>query len=240
VRTLARREAQGWRLSGRKTWISDAGGASHLLTLCRTEGETGLTAFLVPRRADGISMTPLDKVGNNCMPSWDIGLDDVMLNDDDRLGPVGRGFDVISAALSFSRASMAASALGTAQAALDLALAHALDRRQFGSPIAGFQVIRHRLADMKLEITKAGLLVDELARRIDAGENATEIAPMAKIASTEALRFVTEHGMQILASAGYAAESPMQRYWRDARLYTFGEGTNEIQRELIAKEMGLK
>lgn len=162
------------------------------------------------------------------------------LSDNDRIGPVGRGFDVIGAALTFSRAALASSALGTARAALDLAVAHAKEREQFGSPIAGFQVIRHRLADMNLEITKAELVVNELARRIDAGEDAGEISPMAKIASTEALRFVTEHGMQILASAGYAAESPMQRYWRDARLYTFGEGTNEIQREIIARGMGLK
>lgn len=239
VRTVARRQGDGWRLSGRKTWISDAGGASHLLTLCRTEGETRLTAFLVPRETAGIAMTPLGKVGNHCMPSWDIGLDDVQISDQCRLGPVGDGFSVIGAALSYSRASMAASALGTARAAFDLAVSHAREREQFGRPIGQFQVIRHRLADMKFEIVKAELLVEELARRIDNGESVAEIGPMAKLASTETLRFVTEHGMQILASAGYAVESPMQRYWRDARLYTFGEGTSEIQREIIAKTIGL-
>lgn len=235
VRTLARRQGDGWLIRGRKTWISDAGGASHLLTLCRQDSAEGLTAFLVPRQAPGITMTPLPKVGNNCMPSWDIGFDDVLIDDACRLGPVGQGFSVIGTALSYSRASMAASALGTARAALDLAVEHARNRVQFGSPISEFQVIRHRLADMKMEIVKAELLVAEMARRIDAGLDVGEIGPMTKVAATECLRFVTEHGMQILASAGYAADSPMQRYWRDSRLYTFGEGTNEIQRELIAK-----
>jgi len=239
VSTLARRKGDGWCLSGRKTWISDAADSNYLLTLCRTEGETGLTAFLVARETAGIAMTSLGKVGNHCMPSWDIGLDDVLISDECRLGPIGEGFSVIYSALSFSRASMAACALGTARAAFDLAVSHAREREQFGRPIGHFQVIRHRLADMKFEIVKAELLVEELARRIDKGESVAEIAPMAKLASTETLRFVTEHGMQILASAGYALESPMQRYWRDARLYTFGEGTSEIQREIIAKTIGL-
>jgi alkylation response protein AidB-like acyl-CoA dehydrogenase len=243
VRTRAVKQGDGWRISGRKTWISDAGGASHLLALCRTsdgQSDSGLTAFLVPRDAPGIAMSELAKVGNNCMPSWDIGFDDVVVADEARLGDVGKGFAVITGTLAYSRASMAASAIGCAWAAFDLATAHARDRIQFGRPIGQFQVIRHRLADMKMETVKAELLVNELARRIDAGEPAEETAAMAKIASSEALRTVTEHGMQILASAGYAAESPMQRYWRDARLYTFGEGTNEIQREIIARHIGFR
>lgn len=244
VRTRARRDGARWRLSGRKTWISDAGGASYLLTLCRTgegHGRDGaLTAFLVPARASGISMTELPKVGNNCMPSWDIGFDDVLVDDAARLGPVGQGFEVVTGALTFSRASMAATVTGCAQSALDLAIAHARERRQFGRPIVQFQVLRHRLVDMRIEVEKARLLVYELARRIDAREETGELSAIAKIAATEALQFVTNHGMQILASAGYARESAMQRYWRDARLYTFGEGTNEIQREIIARHMGLR
>ena len=243
VKTRAVPVADGWKLQGRKTWISDADQAEYLLTLCRT-ADTGddkkhLTAFLVPRRSPGISMTQIPKVGHNTMPSWDIGYDDVIVPDSLRLGERGRGMKTITGTLTCSRASMAASVVGVAQAALDLAVAYARERIQFGQPIARFQVIKHRLVDMHLEVRKAKLAVKDLARRIDLNEPVDDAASIAKIIATEALQFVTDHGMQILASAGYSAESAMQRYWRDARLYTFGEGTNEIQREIIAQHMGL-
>jgi alkylation response protein AidB-like acyl-CoA dehydrogenase len=100
-------------------------------------------------------------------------------------------------------------------------------------------VIRHRLVDMRMEVQKARLMVRELARMVDAGEDCEVQAAMTKVAATEMFQYVADRGMQILASAGYAAESPMQRYWRDARLYSFGEGANEIQREIVARHMGL-
>lgn len=243
VTLRAVRDGTNWRLNGRKTWISDAGGAGYLLTLCRTPGERGgetsLTAFLVPTSSGGLSMTELPKVGNNCMPSWDIGYDDVVIDDACRIGEPGQGFEVVTGSLRYSRASMASTTVGCAQAALDLAVDYAKNRKQFGRAIGSFQVIKHRLADMNMEVTKARLVVRELVRRVDANEPCDDIAAMAKVTSTEALQFVANHGMQILASAGYSAESAMQRYWRDARLYTFGEGTNEIQREIIARQMGL-
>ncbi|RAH98865.1 hypothetical protein DLJ53_24845 [Acuticoccus sediminis] len=237
VKTRAVRKGDGWVLNGRKTWISDAGGASHLLTLCRTpeEGERSLTAFLVPTDAPGIAMTTLPKVGNNCMPSYDIGLDDVPVADEWRLADVGKGFAAVTSALIYSRASQAATNVGLAQSAADLATQYARERHQFGRAIGEFQVIKHRLVDMHTEVMKARLMVRELARRIDMGEEPLEIAAMAKITATEALQFVVNHGMQIMASAGYSMDSAMQRHWRDARLFTFGEGSNEIQREIIAK-----
>lgn len=237
VKTRATRDGDAWSLTGRKTWISDAAGASHLLTLCRTpeEGERSLTAFLVPTDAPGLSMTVLDKVGNNCMPSYDIGFDAVRVDDGWRLGAVGAGFDAITSALIYSRASQAATNVGLAQSAADLATEHAREREQFGRPIGAFQVIKHRLVDMHTEVMKARLMVAELARRIDAGDAPLEIAAMAKITATEALQFTVNHGMQIMASSGYSMDSAMQRHWRDARLFTFGEGSNEIQREIIAK-----
>ncbi len=244
VTTRAQREGSGWRITGRKTWISDADAASHLLTLCRVAGPAagdgdGLVAFPVPRTAPWISMTVLPKVGNNCMPSYDIGYDAVAVADTDRLGMAGAGFRTITGTLRYSRASLSATLVGSASAALDLACAHAGERVQFGSALANFQVLRHRLVDMRLEIRKAELMVRELARMIDADEPSDEQAALTKIAATEMFQSVTNHGMQILASAGYAMESPMQRYWRDARLYSFGEGANEIQREIVARHMGL-
>ena len=242
VSTRAERCAGGWRVTGRKTWISDAGQADYLLTLCRMASDNprrSFAALLVPRTAVGVAMTPIPKVGNNCMPSWDIGFDEVLVSDDLRLGEAGRGFETVTGTLRYSRASLSATILGSAQAAFELTLSHARERKQFGRSLADFQVIRHRLVDMKIELRKAKLMVYELARAIDAGEPCDEQAAMTKIVATDMFQYVTHHGMQILASAGYASDSPMQRYWRDSRLYTFGEGANEIQREIVARAMGL-
>lgn len=243
IRTRAERVAGGWRITGRKSWISDAAGASHLVVVARShagsEGPAGLSVYLVPRAAPGIAMTELPKVGNHCMPSFDIGLDGVEVADDALLGEEGRGFAHVLSTLHYSRASMAATATGCAQAAVDIALAHAKERQQFGRPIGANQAIRHRLADMQMRVDQARLVVRHLAWLVAEGRPCRREAAQAKVIATEALQYVTHHGMQILASAGYAAESDMQRLWRDARLYTFGEGGNEIQRDLIARELGL-
>ena len=143
------------------------------------------------------------------------------------------------ATLHYARAGMAASVTGAAQAAVDIALSHARERHQFGRPIGDFQVIQHRLVDMQMRVDQARLLAWQLGWLIGEGRPCRREASQAKIAATETLQFVTDHGMQILASAGYATESDMQRLWRDARLYSFGEGSNEIQRNIIARELGL-
>lgn len=242
VITKAERTADGWRINGRKTWISDAARADRLLTLCRIPGADGaarFVTFLIPRDAPGVSMTPIPKVGNNCMPSFDIGFDEVMVSDDDRLGDIGRGFETVTGTLKYSRTSLSALLIGAARAALDLAVSHAKARVQFRQPLSSFQVIRHRLVDMRLEIEKARFLVYEFARAVDAGEDVEALGAMTKIAASEMFQYVTDHGMQILASAGYAADSPMQMHWRNARLYSFGEGANEIQREIVGRQMGL-
>ncbi len=237
VRTRAERTPGGWRIHGRKIWISDANGASHLLTVARAE--EGITLFLVPRQAAGIAMTELPKVGNNAMPSWDIGFDAVEVDGSALLGAPGTGFRHLMSTLHFSRASMAATVTGCAQAAVDAALAHAKARVQFSKPIGSFQAIRHRIADMQMRVDLSRHAVRHLAWLISTGQPCRREASQAKVVATETLQFVSDAGMQILASAGYSAESDMQRYWRDGRLYSFGEGSNEIQRDLIARELGL-
>jgi alkylation response protein AidB-like acyl-CoA dehydrogenase len=243
IRTRATRGAKGWILHGSKTWISDADGADYLLVAARTDphskGARGISMFLVPRRQSGIAMTGISKVGNNCMPSWEIAFDSVHVPDSALMGEVGHGFRHLMSTLHYSRASMAATVTGCAQAAVDLAIAHARERRQFDRPIGEFQVIRHRIADMQMRVDATRLVVHNLAWLISRGRDTRRLASQAKVQATECLQFVTDHGMQILASAGYAADSDMQRYWRDARLYSFGEGSNEIQRDIIAKELGL-
>lgn len=195
--------------------------------------------LLLPRGTAGIAMTKLEKIGNNCMPSFDIGFDGAFVPEANLMGQEGRGFRHLLSTLAASRASMAATVTGCAQAALDAALAHAKDRVQFGRPIGANQALRHRLADMQMRVDQSRLMVRHLARLIATGQNCRREAAQAKVIATECLQYVTHHGMQIMASAGYAAESDMQRYWRDARLYTFGEGTSEILRDVIAREMGL-
>ena len=243
IRTRAVGGAGGWRITGRKSWISDARGADYLLVVARTDpaagGAAGLSLLLVPPNAPGITMTDLPKIGNNAMPSFDIGFDAVCVPEDALLGTAGAGFPALLATLHYARASMAATVTGCAQAATDAALAHARARQQFGRPIGRFQAIRHRLADMQMRVDQSRLMVRYLAWLIATGRNSRRHAAEAKIIATETLQYVTHHGMQILASAGYAADSDMQRYWRDARLYSIGEGTNEIQRDIVARELGL-
>jgi alkylation response protein AidB-like acyl-CoA dehydrogenase len=214
-----------------------------MLTAARSDpaatGARGISLFLVPPRSEGVAMTGLPKLGNNCMPSFDIGFDEVFVPDDALIGKEGDGFRHLMSTLHYSRASMAATTMGCAQGAVDLALAHAKERVQFGKPIGSFQAVRHRLADMQMRVDQARLVVQHLAWLIGTGQDCRRQAAQAKVISTEALQCVARQGMQIMASTGYAAESDMQRILRDSMLYSFGEGTNEIQRELIARELGL-
>ncbi|MBO9513639.1 MAG: acyl-CoA/acyl-ACP dehydrogenase [Variovorax sp.] len=244
ITTSARRlDGGGWRINGRKTWISNADAADYLVVPCRTEpgskGSKGVTMLLVPRATPGISMTGLDKVGHHCMPSYDIGFDDVEVGDAAVMGEVGQGFRHTMSTLHYSRAGQAANAVGQAQRAVDVALAHAKERRQFGQAIGSFQAVQHKLADMQVRVNLARLSLYQLAWLIATGRPCRLEAAQTKLAATETFQYVTRNGLQIMASAGYAMESDMQRMWRDAGLYTFGEGSSELQRNLIAREMGL-
>jgi alkylation response protein AidB-like acyl-CoA dehydrogenase len=241
--TRAERVEGGWRLFGRKTWISDAEGADFLLVAARTTpgstGAEGISMLLLPKGSDGVAMTRLEKIGNNCMPSFDIGFDGAFVPEANLMGQEGRGFRHLLSTLAASRASMAATVTGCAQAAVDAAVAHAREREQFGRPIGANQALRHRLADMQMRVDQSRLTVRHLAWLIATGQPCRREAAQAKVIATECLQYVAHHGMQVMASAGYAVESDMQRFWRDSRLYTFGEGTSEILRDVIAREMGL-
>jgi len=243
LRTSADKVEGGWRLNGRKTWISCADTADWLVTPCRSRkgstGRDGVTMFLVARGAPGVSMTRIPKIGNQSLTSWDIAFDDVSVPDADLMGPEGDGFRCLMSTLSYSRAGQAANALGQAQAAVEMTVRHLREREQFGAPLSQFQVLRHRVVDMQMRVDQARLMLYRLAWLIARGERCRTESAQAKILASEALQYVTHHGMQILASSAYAAESDMNRYWRDGRLLTFGEGANEMLRDLIAREMGL-
>ena len=241
--TRAERIDGGWRVNGRKTWISAADTAAYLLVPCRTErgsrGAAGVSVLLVPPRTPGVHMTRLHKLGNNSLTSWDVGFDDVVVPENSLLGEEGRGFAHILSTLSYSRSGQAANAVGQAQAALDLVVAHARERVQFGAPLTQFQVLRHRLVDMQMQVDQARLMLYRLAWMISAGQRCRRESAQAKILASEALRAVASQGMEIMASAGYAGESAMARHWRDSGLYVFGEGANDMLRDQIAREMGL-
>lgn len=243
ISTRAERVGDRWRITGRKTWISDADRADYLVMPCRTgapgDGKRGISIFLVPRGSPGLAMTPLPKVGHHCMPSWDIGLDGVVVPDTMLMGGLGEGMRNLQSTLQFARASQAASAIGQAQAAVDAAVAHAMERRQFGQPIGSFQSIQHMLADMQTRVDLARLMLYRLAALVDADRPCRRESAQAKLCAAETFHHVADRGMQVLASAGYSLDSDMQRWWRDSRLYTFGEGSIEIMRTLIARDMGL-
>ena len=244
VTTRATRTDDGWCLSGRKVWISDAEAADYMVVVARTDPESrrsrGLSLFLVPKGTGGISFTPIPKIGNNCLPSFEVLFRDVTLPADAVLGTEGQGFAQLGQTLRFARAGMAAAVTGYAQCAVDIALDHARNRVQFGKTLGGFQVIAHRIADMQMRVDQSRLMARHLADGIARGADVGRVASQAKVIATECLQYVTHHGMQILASAGYHADSDMARIWRDARLYSFGEGSNEIQRTLVARALGLE
>lgn len=241
--TTATKTGKGWVINGRKIWITNAGNADYLVMMCRTtrgsKGKEGLSTFLVPRNTPGIHMTRLEKVGNNCMSSWDIGFDDAEVPHDALMGEEGKGMRNMMTTLQYSRTGQAALCIGLAQAAVDSTKAFAIDRRQFDRRIADFQVIRHKLVDMQTRVDQARLMLYHASWLMEKREPARKTAAQAKVLATEALEYVSRHGMQIQASFGYSTESDIQRHWRDSRLYTFGEGTNELQRDLIAREIGL-
>ena len=224
IRTHAVPADGGWLINGRKTWISDAKGANHLLTAVRTNpkasGSSGISLFLIPPDAPGVSMTELPKIGNHCMPSWDIGFDEVFVPSERALlgkeGSWVQTFDVHTA-LFQGQHGRNGDQVG-AQATVDCAISHARERKQFGRPIASFQVIRHRILrqDTPAWMRAFDGLVSCLAY-LHRPFMPSRKAAQAKVQATECLQFVTGHGMQILSSAGYSSESDMQRYWRDGK-----------------------
>jgi alkylation response protein AidB-like acyl-CoA dehydrogenase len=243
VTTCAKRTSNGWQLNGRKTWISDAEEADFMVVVARTDPDAhrsvGLTLFLVPKGTPGMRCTPIPKIGNNCLPSFEVDFTDVELAEDAVFGLESQGFANMASTLHYARAGMAASTTGYAGFALELALDHARTRQQFGRPLGAFQALAHRLANMQMRVDQSRLAAHDLAWRISNDHPNARQAAQAKVIATECLQYVTHHGMQILASPGYHADSDMARVWRDSRLYSFGEGSNEIQRNIIAKELGL-
>jgi alkylation response protein AidB-like acyl-CoA dehydrogenase len=241
VRTRAVRTATGWRVSGQKMFCTGADMASVILLTARTgsieDGRNGLSMFLIDPASPGITVQRLPKLGLKPYHTCVVFFDDVELPEDALLGPENGAWRYLVSSLNRERIACAAMTLGTGQAALDYAVAYAKEREQFGVPIGSFQAIRHRLADAHIRIQQARLLTYRAAWLEASGLSSTRAASMAKVWATEACVDVAGDGLRVLGGYGYTMEHPMQRYLRDALIHPIGAGTNEIQRNIIAKEL---
>ncbi|MGA5040477.1 acyl-CoA dehydrogenase family protein [Streptomyces capoamus] len=240
LRTKAVREVDGWVIDGTKAWITHGGIADFYTVMARTgeDGPRGITAFLVPGDAPGLSgAAPEKKMGMKGSPTAQVHLDGVRVPDDRRIGEEGQGFTIALAALDSGRLGIAACAIGLAQAALDEAVRYATQRRQFGRAIADFQGLRFMLADMATQIEAGRALYLAAARLRDAGRPFAKQAAMAKLHCTDAAMKVTTDAVQILGGYGYTADFPAERYMREAKVLQIVEGTNQIQRLVIARHL---
>ncbi|MFI6935995.1 acyl-CoA dehydrogenase family protein [Streptomyces sp. NPDC050287] len=241
LRTKAVRDGGGeWVITGTKAWITHGGVADFYTVMARTgeEGPRGITAFLVPGDAEGLSAAPPEKkMGMKGSPTAQVHFDGVRVSDDRRIGDEGQGFAIALAALDSGRLGIAACAIGLAQAALDEAVAYATGRRQFGRPIADFQGLRFMLADMATQIEAGRALYLSAARLRDAGRPFAKQAAMAKLHCTDSAMRVTTDAVQVLGGYGYTADFPAERYMREAKMLQIVEGTNQIQRMVIARHL---
>jgi alkylation response protein AidB-like acyl-CoA dehydrogenase len=240
LRTKAVRDGDAWMITGTKAWITHGGIADFYTVMARTgeEGPRGITAFLVPGDAPGLSAAPPEKkMGMKGSPTAQVHFDGVRVGDDRRIGEEGQGLAIALSALDSGRLGIAACAIGVAQAALDQALAYATERRQFGKPIADFQGLRFMLADMATQIEAGRALYLAAARLRDAGRPFATQAAMAKLHCTDTAMRVTTDAVQILGGYGYTADFPAERYMREAKVLQIVEGTNQIQRMVIARHL---
>ena len=241
TKTTAARDGKGWILNGTKNFITHAGVGGVAVIIARTRPGTdprGISAFLVPLDAPGVTVGKHeDKVGMRISDTASLIFEDCRVGEDALLGREGDGFIQAMEILEGGRISIAALSVGIARGALDAAVAYAKQRRQFGRVIAAFQAIRFKLADMATQVQAARLLTEHAADEKDAGRKTTLISSQAKLYAAEVAVKVAEEAIQIHGGYGYCKDYPVEKFWRDAKLCTIGEGTSEIQRLVIAREL---
>jgi isovaleryl-CoA dehydrogenase len=239
----AERVNGGYVLNGQKTWITGAHVSAHILVVCRTSRtgnkHEGLSMISIPQGLDGLEVRGIDTMGGREVN--DVFLTDCRVPADRLVGEEDRAWTQLMAGLNNERLIIAAQALGMAQRALDDVLAYVKERRQFGQPIGTFQALRHRLADVATEIEATRTLVYGVAAKVDKNPLAMlpREASMAKLKATELAKRATLEGMQMMGGYGYSVEGEMERQVRIALVTTIYGGTSEIQREIIAKALGL-
>jgi alkylation response protein AidB-like acyl-CoA dehydrogenase len=242
ISTRATPEADGssYRVKGTKAWISHAGHADFYTTFVRT-GEhpsRGLSCLVIPADTDGISFgAPERKMGLSCDTVRQVSFDGALVDAGRMVGEPGQGMSIALSALDSGRLGIAAAATGLAQAALDLAASYSLERQQFGRSISEFQGVSFLLADMEAAVTSARATYLHAARLKDAGRPFSKQAAVAKLVCTDAAMRVTTDAVQVLGGYGYTQDFPAERYMREAKVTQIFEGTNQIQRLVIARQL---
>jgi alkylation response protein AidB-like acyl-CoA dehydrogenase len=244
IRTVARRVPGGYTLSGTKAFASNATVADYFIVFAKTDpaaGSRGITAFIVKRGARGFEIgKPEEKIGGRAIASCQLYLEGVFVPEEDRLGEEGRGFALAATAFTKVRVLVGARALGLAEGAMQYALHYAKERVAFGQPIACFQGIQWKFADMAMRLEAARQLVYKAAAVLDQGvstKDAAALVAMAKCFSTDVAMEVAIEAVQILGGYGVTKEYPVERYMREAKMLQIIEGTNEIQRNIIARAL---
>lgn len=239
IATRALRDGDDYVITGQKAWISHGGQADYYLTFARTgSGPNGLSCFFVPADAPGLDVgRPERKMGMWASPTTPVHYGEVRVACSDRIGPEGHGSVIARTALAGGRLGVAACATGLAQAALDQAVAYAKERRQFGQRIGDFQGLRFLLADMATKVAAARACYLHGARKRDAGLDFTADAAVAKLVATDAAMAVTTDAIQVLGGYGYTRDFEVERYFREAKVTQIFEGTNQIQRLVIARSL---
>lgn len=241
IRTTARRDGADWILDGQKLWIHNAPVADVGFVLARTDpdaGRRGMSIFVVDLGLEGVQRGPREhKMGQRASQVGALAFNEVRLDEDSLLGQEGRGFHTMMSVLDKGRVGIAALAVGIGQAGLEAALEHAGERRQFGQPIAEFQGVQWLLADMAKDVKAARLLVHSAALAIDHEEGATLACSMAKCFAGDMAVRRTSDAIQVFGGTGYIRGFEVERLYRDAKITQIYEGTNQIQRVIIAREL---
>ena len=241
IKTFAKRDGENWILNGSKLWIHNAPIADLGFVLARTNkeaGHRGMSIFVVDLNAPGVERGKIEhKMGQRASLVGGLSFDNVRLPANTLLGEEGKGFHIMMSVLDKGRVGIAALATGITQAGLESALQYAQDRKQFGKSISEFQGVQWLLADMATDIEAARLLIHQAAMKIDQGENATKSCSIAKCFSGDMAVKRTSDAVQIFGGSGYIQGFEVERLYRDAKITQIYEGTNQIQRMIIAREL---
>lgn len=238
--TRARRDGTDYVLNGTKAWVTGAGHAGCYVVMCRTGEDKvrGISALLVPADTPGLSFAPAErKMGMRSSPTGQLVFSGARLPARNLLGEEGGGFAIAMGALEGGRLGIAACAVGLASAALEAAVGYAREREQFGQPIGQFQGVAFLLADMATGIEAARALTLEAADRRDLGLPHGRLAAMSKLTATDTAMAVTTDAVQVFGGNGYTADYPVERWFREAKVLQIVEGTNQIQRVVISRDL---
>jgi alkylation response protein AidB-like acyl-CoA dehydrogenase len=245
IRTRATRDGGFWVIEGGKIWTTGAGLPGSVINAYVRTGDardvrSSLSLILVPNDTPGLRLRRLETLGRRMSGTYEVLFDTARVPAENLVGGENRGWEVMLAGLQAERIVSAAGNVGAAAAALDLALAHARTRRQFGRAIGEFQAIGHRLADLAAELEAVRSLTWRAAWMVAEGQEALRAISMAKLLSSELYAKVAAQGMQVMGAQGFSMEGDMQRHFRDSRSATVAAGTSEVQRNLIARLLGLR